>query len=184
MNQNVRPFRGTEALSAGLVTRRTLRSRHRRLFRNVYIGTDVPLTPVAAAEAAWLFSDRRATLAAFSAVALHGDKWLDREMPPELMRAEAGCPGLIVHRCVPEPAEMCTIRDMSVTTAARTAFDLGRRKGLTKAVIRLDALANATGLTATEVEPLLTRHHGARGLVQLRHALTVMDGGANHPRRP
>jgi hypothetical protein len=63
MNQNARPFRGTEALSAGLVTRRTLRSRHRRLFRNVYIGADVPLTALAAAEAAWLFSDRKATLA-------------------------------------------------------------------------------------------------------------------------
>ncbi len=181
MEHHTRPFRGTEALADGLVTRRTLQSRYRRVFRDVYIAAGAPLTPVLLAEAAWLFSDRKAVLAGTSAAALHGDKWLSDSAPPELMRADAGCRGLVVHRVIPVSDEVCTIRDMSVTTAARTAFDLGRRKGRTEAVIRCDALANATGLTAADVERLAVRHRGARGLVQLRQTLTAMDGGAESP---
>ncbi len=180
MATTARPFLGTEALSAGLVTRRTLISRHRRIFRNVYIDADAMLTPVTLAEAAWLFAGREAVLAGISAAALHGDKWLDRGMP-ELMRPDAGCSGLVIHRRVPEPDEVCTILGMSVTTAARTAFDLGRRAGPTIAAVRLDALANATGLTAADVEPLVIRHPGERGLVQLRRTLAIMDGGAESP---
>ncbi len=64
---------------------------------------------------------------------------------------------------------------------ARTAFDLGRRKGLKQAVINVDALAYATRLTASDVEALIPGHRGARGLVQLRQALELMDGGAESP---
>ncbi|MBI3213510.1 MAG: DUF559 domain-containing protein [Mycobacterium sp.] len=181
MESRARPFRGTEALAAGLVTRRTLRSRHRRIFRDVYLANDAPLTTVAAAEAAWLFADRKATLAGISAAALHGAKWLDARLPPELIRADAGCRGLVVHRVELPPDEICTIAGMPVTTPARTAYDLGRRKGLTQAVIRLDALANATGLTAPGIAAVLDRHRGARGSVLLRRALALMDSGAESP---
>ena len=64
---------------------------------------------------------------------------------------------------------------------ARTAFDLGRRKGLGTAVIRVDALANATGLAPADVDGLISRHRGVRGLVQLRQVLELMDGGAESP---
>jgi len=70
---------------------------------------------------------------------------------------------------------------MSMTTAARTAFDLGRRRGRTMAVVYVDALANATGLLPIEVQRLSSKHPGARGLRQLRDVLGVMDGGAESP---
>ena len=70
---------------------------------------------------------------------------------------------------------------MPVTTVARTAFDLGRRKGLRTAVIRVDTLANTTGLTAAGVEDVMRRHREVRGLVQLRQVLELMDGGAESP---
>ena len=150
-----RPFLGTEAIAARLATRRTLNSRHRRIFRNVYVAPEVARTPLVMAEAAWLFADRAGTLAGISAAALHGDKWLDEDLPPELMRTAAGCRGLVVHRLEPAPDEIMTIRGMSTTTPARTAFDLGRRPGAEEALIRCDALANATGLTPQQVTPLL-----------------------------
>ena len=68
-----------------------------------------------------------------------------------------------------------------VTKAARTAFDIGRRRGLTTAIIRLDALLRATGVKADEVQALADRHQGARGVVQLRKALELADGGAESP---
>jgi hypothetical protein len=68
-----------------------------------------------------------------------------------------------------------------LTTPACTAFDLGRRIGLTTAVIRLDALMRATELKVADIELLADRHRGARGLVQLRRALQPADRGAESP---
>jgi very-short-patch-repair endonuclease len=73
------------------------------------------------------------------------------------------------------------IRGIPVTTPARTAFDLGRRRGLTTAVIRLDALMQATKVKPSEVELIADRHRGARGTVQLREALGLADAGAESP---
>jgi hypothetical protein len=45
----------------------------------------------------------------------------------------------------------------------------------------VDALANATKLQPSHVLPLLERHRGVRGLVQLRDVIDLMDGGAESP---
>jgi hypothetical protein len=52
------------------------------------------------------------------------------------------------------------IRGISLTTPARTAFDLGRRPGRTVALIHVDALANTTGLRRSAIEGLIERHAG------------------------
>ena len=70
---------------------------------------------------------------------------------------------------------------MAVTTAARTAFDLGRRLPMTAAVQRMDALMNATGLQAADVEKVIIEHPGVRGLAALRRVLPLVDGGAQSP---
>lgn len=141
------PFLGTDALERGDVTRRTLLSRHDRIYRNVYVPKGHQLTAVERAEAAWLWSDRQSTLAGLSAAALHGSKWVDLTLPAELYRTD-GKPvaGILIHRDELRADESQSVRRICVTTPARTAFDLGRRAGRTLAVIRVDALANATGL--------------------------------------
>lgn len=176
------PFIGSEALAAGYVSRRTLRSRHEMVYRNVYLRRDHQLTAVTRAMAAWLWSGRTATVAGLSAAALHGSRWIEPGLPAELNRADA-CPtvGIVIHRGTLLADESCPVGGIPVTTPARTAFDLGRRKGLTAAAIRLDALANVTGLTPEAVGALAERHPGARGLVQLRRVIELMDGGAESP---
>lgn len=176
------PFIGTEALAEGSVTRRTLRSRHRMVYRNVYLSNDQELTPVTRAVAGWLWSGRTATVAGASAAALHGSRWLDSRLPAELNRAAAGdADGIVIRRERLSADEVCLIRGIPSTTVARTAFDIGRRKGLATAVIRLDALANATGLVPGDIAEVSERHGGARGVVQLRRAMTLMDPGAESP---
>jgi hypothetical protein len=69
-----------------------------------------------------------------------------------------------------------------LTTAVRTAFDIGRRDKLDTAIARLDALTRATNLKLADVEALATRHHGAPGLRQLEHVLELVDAGAQSPR--
>lgn len=176
------PFVGTEALARGYVTRRTLRSQYEPVYRNVYVRQGQQLTPVARAVGAWLWSGRYATIAGLSAAASHGSKWIDPRLPAELNRTE-GCAvdGISIYREQLLHGETTVIRGMPITTPARTGFDLGRRKDLTTAVMRLDALANATGLKPAAIESLAANHRGLRGLVQLRRVLELMDGGAESP---
>ena len=90
------------------------------------------------------------------------------------------CKGLI-HRDKLAEDEVCAIDGMPATTPARTAFDLGRRGRLETAIARLDALACATKLERRHVDPLIERHRGARGIVQPRQAVDLIDAGAESP---
>jgi hypothetical protein len=176
------PFRGTDALAACLVTPQRLRTDFEALHRNVYIPRGQKLTPVTRAVAAWLWSGRTATVAGLSAAALHRTAWIDDWLPAELnRRSRDKAPGIILHSDTLDDDEMCARDGILLTTPARTGFDLGRRKGLTTAVIRLDALMHATGLKVADVELLAERHRGVRGLVQLRQVLLMADGGAESP---
>jgi Protein of unknown function (DUF559) len=176
------PFRGTDALAAGIVTRQQLRTDFEMVHRNVYIRRGQKLTPVTRAVAAWLWSGRTATVAGLSAAALHRTAWIDDWLPAELNRPSRDkARGIILHSDALGDDETRVRDGIRMTTPARTAFDLGRRKGLTAAVIRLDALMNATELKAADVELLADRHRGARGLLQLRRALNLADGGSESP---
>jgi hypothetical protein len=173
MQEQGGPFVGTEALAAGYVTRRALRSQFRPVYRNVFVPNDHELTAASRAVAAWLWSGRTATAAGLSAAALSGTRWIDPTHPAELYRRN-GKPvdGIVIHRDELWDDEICTSRGIPATTPARTAFDLGRRTGLISAVTHLDALARATNLKDVDVEPLVPRHPRVRGLVQLRTVLT------------
>jgi hypothetical protein len=182
MNSELLPFIGTEALAAGTVTRRALVSRHDMVYRNVYLRKSVELTPERRALAAWLWSGRNATIAGLSAAALHGSRWIDSALPAELIRREA-CEvgGIVFHRNQLRDDEICLVDGMPATTPARTAFDIGRRDRLETAIIQVDALANATGLKPVDIDRLAESRRGARGMLQLRRVVELMDGGAESP---
>jgi hypothetical protein len=182
MEEFAGPFIGTEALADGHVSSRMLQSRYQAIYRNVYLPKSHELTAATRAVAAWLWSGRQATATGLSAAALLGTRWIDPNQPAELSRRN-GKPvdGIVIHRDELWDDEVRPICGIPATTPARTAFDLGRREGLVRAVIRVDALANTTNLKAIDVEELIPRHPGVRGLVQLRQVLPLMDGGAESP---
>ena len=75
------PFVGTEAIESGVATKRTLHSRYEMIYRNVYVPKGVDVTPADRAVAAWLWSNREATVAGLSAAALFGTRWMhDRRL--------------------------------------------------------------------------------------------------------
>lgn len=175
-------FSGAEEVAAGRLNRYQLRTRYHQVFRDVYVPRGMKLTPVDKAVAAWLWSGRRATVAGLSAAALHGSEWIDANHPAELNQSsQHKTPGIVLHSNVLWDDETCLLRGIAVTTPHRTAFDLGRRKGLTTAVIRIDALLQATELKIPDVQVLIQRHKGVRGLVQLRRVLDLADYGAESP---
>ena len=175
------PFIGTEAVAAGKFTRRTLKSRCELVYRNVYLPPGTELTPVNRAVGAWLWSRRTATVAGLSAAALHGSAWVEDDEPAELTRCRESSNKIVIHRERLLDDEVCEVRGIPTTTPARTAFDLGRRPPLRQAVADVEALANATGVTAQQVASVLRRHKGARGIVQMRGVVDLMDGGAESP---
>ena len=176
------PFVGTDAIRAGAWTQRELRRSCTRIYRNVYQRRGGELTARDRAIAAWLWSGKEAVVAGTSAAALHGAEWIDPHSPAELVSDRTRPPPLIVTRNETlVAAEVATVDGIPVTSAARTAFDLGRRPGSTVAVIRMDALARATGLAADDVWPLVDHHRGARGIRQLRRVLPLVDAGSESP---
>jgi hypothetical protein len=176
------PFIGTEALASGALNRYQLATRYDAVFRNVYVPQGQALTAADKAVAAWLWSGRRATAAGLSAAALHGSLWIDPKLPAELNQAsQHKTNGILLHSDELADDEVCVVDGVLATTPARTAFDLGRRRGRTIAVIRLDALMQATNLKASDIETLIERHRGARGIVQLREAVALSDAGAESP---
>lgn len=173
---------GSEALAAGTVTRHQLSTRFDMLHRDIYVPRGAVLTPVDKARAAWLWAGGRGVAAGLSAAALHGARWIDPTLPAEINQASRHkTAGVLLHSDALTDGEVCVVDGMRVTTPARTAFDLGRRRGIVLAVMRVDALLEATDLKLVDVQVLVDGHRGMRGLAQLRRVLELADYGAESP---
>jgi very-short-patch-repair endonuclease len=174
---------GSGAMAAGLVTRQALRAKYVKLHHNVYAPIGMSLDARDRAFAAWLWSGGKAILAGHSAAAFHGTKWLPSDIPAELARVRHRAPrGIIVHIGALANDEVCMRTSIYCTTPARTAYDIGRRVHGDTAIMRIDALLNATGCTTAQVRRIADRYPGARGIRRLRAALDLADGGAESPK--
>lgn len=110
---------------------------------------------------------------------MHGARWLPDGAPAELTRVRCGSPpGIAIHRENLLDDEICLVQSIDCTTVARTAFDLGRRIPGDEAIIRIDALLNATRCPVSFIAAVAARHPGARCIRRLRAALSLVDGGA------
>lgn len=179
------PFIGSEAVAAGRIHKHMLRRRFTALFPNVY--TDrrgAELTTFHRAEAAWLWSRRTGVIAGLTAAALHGARYVEDFLPIELYgQNRRPPPGIITYKAEPAVDEIVVRGGIPLTTAERTAFDIGRRGSLDDAIARLDALGHATGFACSDVRQLACgRYRGARGVRQLITALDLYDPGAQSPK--
>ena len=182
MDELTWPFMGSEALQARTIPERTMRSLYTAVYPDVYIPRGVELTAAQRARAGWLWSRRRGVVAGQSAAALLGARWVDSSAPVELIHDNRRPPGqVVVHSDTLLSGETVSVDGISVTSPARTAFDIGRRSRPWTVVPQLDALANATDVKHVDVEVVAMQHRGARGLRRLRHVLPLVDGGAESP---
>lgn len=178
------PFIGSEAVAAGMASPNQLRRRYRRVFRDVYVSEGIDLTPAVRAKAGWLWSRRRGVVAGFSASALHGSKWVDATQPAELIHDNRHrLPGLQVRGDRLQPDEIQVIGGVAVTTPPRTALDLACWYPTVTAVAGIDALARACELKIADVEVLIQRCQGRRGIQRARESLDLVDAGAQSPRK-
>ncbi len=177
------PFLGSEALAAGVLTPYELRSRFVAVHKDVYLPRDAEMTAVLRAKACWLRSRRRGILAGYSAAALHGAKWIDPTRPAAIIDTNRhAVAGVQTWEERIDDDEIGFVDGIRLTTPARTALDLARRLPLGVAVAAVDALAQATELKMVDVEFLLDRYSGRRGMTAARAALALVDGGAQSPK--
>jgi very-short-patch-repair endonuclease len=178
-----RPFIGSEALATGAVNRHELRRYYRPVMPNVYLDKRAQPSLQDRTCAAWLWSRRRGVVAGLAAAALHGARWVDDDVPVELIYCNARAPqGVVTRNELLFEEETQRLDGLSVTTPERTAFDLGRRDRIERAVERLDSLSRATDFKVPAVAELAAKHGHARGLRQLEAALDLVDAGAESPR--
>ena len=181
MGEFQQPFRGSEALRDGQLTRHGLRT-YRRLAPGRVCAqkcrTDSALTCTCR-----LGGDGEAVLAGFSAAAVHGTRWIGVGESATLIRrgSRRSVDGIEVRADALLPDEVCRVGEMLVTTPARTAFDLGRWLPVDRAVEVLDALCHDTGLRPAEISSVAGRHRGERGLASLRDVVSFVDPGAESP---
>jgi hypothetical protein len=173
---------GTEAIASGAATRGQLRWNYTAIHPNVYVAKNLQRSIWTNTYAAWLWTRRTGIITGRAAASLHGVQWIDQSIPIELIanhRRQSA--GIVIRQERIEDDEVQAYGSLRVTTPARTALDLARRLPRDEAVILIDALAGATGLKMDEVDELLERYHGARGIRQARVALPLMDGGTRSP---
>jgi hypothetical protein len=176
-------FIASEAVRMGALTRGQLRWNYRPVYPDVHLPRDAELRLRERTLGAWLWSGRRGVVTGRAAAALHGALWVDDLVPIELIHANCHPPdGVITRRERIGVDEMTQIGGIAVTTPHRTALDLGRHLPRLDAVINLDALSRATGVSQRRVLTLADRYKGARGVKRCRQALALMNAGAASPR--
>jgi len=177
------PFIGSEELASGRVSRHQLRAAYRAVFPNVYVPKHAELPLELRIRAAWLWSRRTAIIGGAAAASLHGAEWIPDNVPVELIHTNTHPPeGVLTRRETLCPAETQDRHGLAVTTPERTAFDIGRRGAVRSAVVRLDALARATGFKVDDVLCVAAAHPRSPGLRRLEAALELVDPGAQSPR--
>lgn len=176
-------FVGTEAVASGALTRGQLRWSYRRIFPDVYSTNAAEPQLPQRILGAWLWSKRQGVIAGAAAAVLHGARPVNQGVDVELIwRCSRPPHGIRVRNERIEADEITEIDGLPVTRLERTALDLARHAPRDSAVVHLDALARATGLTASEVEPLLNRYRGSRAIWHAIEAVSLMDGGSSSPR--
>lgn len=177
------PFIGSEAVANGNVVKSALRTRYTKLFRDVYVIPGLERSPLVRARAGWLWSRRRGIVAGLSASALYGSKWIDPSAPLEILHTNRNpLPGIRVRGDSIDDDEVMLIEGIPVTTPARTALDLACWYPRDEAVAAIDALLAVADVKIAEVELLLERYPGRRGIRGARKAVVLADGGSQSPK--
>ncbi|MDD7937529.1 hypothetical protein PHK61_03740 [Actinomycetospora lutea] len=199
-----RPFRGSEAVARGEVTKGQLRGPGVVcLGYDLYQAAGVGVDQVSLARAGMLRHPQGA-VTGLAASVLWGAGTAVADVDVSL--AEAGRPtgatevlvpgagfrsrgAVEVRRAELAEDEVVSWRDgadgrlLRLTSPARTVLEVARRLPTVEAVVVADAVARRTGIAAADVVALADRHTGERGMARVRAAAALMDPRADTPRR-
>lgn len=179
-----RVFRGAAAVRAGLLTRRQLDgSAWHRLFRDVYVHRDVPVTHALRARAARLVVPG-AVVSGCSAAVLWGVDLAGAEDDVELTVAPDRHPvrmaGLRVRRAALDPGDVCTRHGVPTTTPTVTALRVATCLPGDDAVVAVDRLLVSRVVDLGPLRGLAATVRGP-GAARVREVCRLVDGLAGSP---
>jgi hypothetical protein len=184
------PFRGSDAVAEGLLTRRMLdRPTWCRLLPDVYVHRDGYRDDDHRmwCEAVALKLPAGAAIGGLSAAYLWGVDLLPRRPANPVTVVLPGPARIRVHpriRASPSRLARHDVTDFGgppVTTGPRTAFDLGRQLPRTEALVAVDALLHRRVLTRAALAGYLDAHPGWPGNAQLREVLALAEPLSESP---
>ncbi|WP_188777434.1 DUF559 domain-containing protein [Marmoricola endophyticus] len=190
-----RPFTVADAAAAGVpgwtVERLAERGALRRMFAGVYVAATEPESLVLRADALRLVVPPDAVVVDETAGWLHG---ATRVLAPS---ADGRTPRLHVFCRTPGrrlrnelvdsgergllPRDVEIVTALRVTTALRTACDLGRLRRREQAIATLDSMLRLGAFDRATLEGELRRFGGMRGVRQLRELVPLADSRAESP---
>ncbi|MEV4825300.1 hypothetical protein [Micromonospora sp. NPDC049274] len=182
-----RIFRGSVAVSRGVLTRNDLRSSAwRPLFRDVYADARVRVThrTRCAAIGRWLIPPG-AAIAGRAAAALYGcaspvpSEPIDVLVPRD--RRLGPTTGIRIHHGEIDPGDTLDRAGIRVTTPVRTCWDLARWLGVVEAVVIIDALLARRLTDVPTLRDYALNRAGRRGWRSLLRAVDLADAGAESP---
>ncbi len=188
-----RPFRGSEALDRGLLTRRQLRSgRWQRVLPDVHVAADVELTHQVLARAAMVLLPSAVVTGRSAAwlwgVDVDGPDGAAQSAPVEVTVPAGGTtrvPGLLLRRrALPAHQVGCPpwLRDVPTLWPEHAALELAAEagRGHLESVVVLDQFCETAPVTLAQLRALSLGWTG-RGRRQLLAALADADGLAGSP---
>lgn len=89
--------------------------------------------------------------------------------------------GVHLRRTTLGAGDVVTLRGLRVTSALRTAVDLGRRRPLVDAVIALDMALHRRIVRLTELRSYSAANRGAKGIANLRRAIELAEPATESP---
>lgn len=176
------PFRGSDAVTAGLVTKHQLRGpRYRRLFPDIYLSSDLAPTLAVRSRGAQLLVAEHGALAGYSAAELLGTRIAPRDADAEVVVPGGDFReyrGLRVHREQLADDEVTTVDGLIVTSPIRTAYDLARWLAQLEGVVAADALGQLGRFGPRALLEMAARYPGARWRSRVPLVAELMDARA------
>lgn len=174
-------FRGSDAVTAGLLTRDMLRGRcWRRLFRDVYADSAVPHDHRLRLAGAALLIPPEAVVSGRSAAFLHGlREAVDVTTPVEVTvppSARFGpVTGLRIRQATVRDGEVVVWGGHRCTAEVRTALDVARLEPLLSSMPLLDAMLARAVVDRAELEAAAAQLPPGRGSRRARQAVSLAD---------
>jgi hypothetical protein len=193
------PFRGSQAVRAGLLTWAQLRrSAWRRLLPDVYVAADVELDHRLRCRAALVYAGASRSgdgisaprsgvaISGMSAAACWGLDLLPPAAPVELIvppvvRLDSRPGQLRLIRSRLRPEEITTLGTITLTTPERTAFDVVRWSDRVDGIVALDALLHRRVVRMASLSSYRAAIGRGPGSRQFSDALTVAEPLAESP---
>jgi very-short-patch-repair endonuclease len=181
-----RPFRGSEAVAAGRLTRGALRGpRFRQLGTDTYVRASVPDEPRLAVHAAAVKAGPDAVITGWSACVWWRCEVVPWPPPPVELAAPdrrlRAAPGLLVCRARYRDEDIVVEDGVRVTTCLRTAYDLAARCDLDTGVVAADGLGHVGEFAATDLLALAGELGPRRGCRRIDGVAALMDPKAESP---